>query len=482
MFDNAAFQALVEAQQPTGEVIAADRMLVTARGLGQVTVGASVLFENGHQGIVREVMPEGVIILNLHSEDMPLGTLVVMESPTLTTLVGDKLLGRVVSPLMQPLDGKGPVNLIKRAEVFAKAPGIVQRVGLDDQLVTGVAMVDSLFPIAYGQRMAILGDNKAGKSTFMTQLTVSQAAAGKVVVQVLICKRKVDVDRLLMKLERTGALKNTILLVANVFDSLAQAYLAPYLGAAIAEHFWRQGRDTVIVYDDLSTHAKVYRELSLLLGVSPGRDSYPGDMFYAHSSLLERAGKLADGGATQTALPVIMTPNEDITAILPTNAMSITDGQIIFDLNAFRQGIRPAVNVGLSVSRVGGRTQNKRGQHLTGTLFRQLAAYHEADQFSHFGSELAPESKANLALGKKLYEAFKQMPDVILTLTEQQLLLATILQTKGERDLDVAKLKASVTEKAKGVKTDEQYEQTVQALLKATLVPATSQTPAEAPA
>lgn len=465
MFDNAAFQQLVEGGQPTGEVVAADRFIITVKGLGAVTVGASVLFENGQLGMVREVRKDYVVVLNMMSEELALGTLVVLEGDSLSAQVGSKLLGRVVSPLGKPLDGKGPVNLIERADIFGTAPGIIERSGLTDQLITGVSMVDSLFPIAYGQRMAILGDNKAGKSTFLTQLTISQAAHDKVVVYVVICKRKVEVDRLLGKLEAAGALKNTVIVVANVFDSLVQAYLAPYIGCAIAEYFWKQGTDAVAIYDDLSTHAKVYREMSLLLEVTPGRDSYPGDMFYTHSSLLERAGKLAATGKTMTALPVLLTPNEDITALLPTNAMSITDGQIIFDLGYFRQGIRPAVHTGLSVSRVGGRTQDKRSQKLTNHLFKQLAAYKEAVQFSHFGSELAEQSKANLYLGKRLYEAFKQLPDVIYTLTEQQLLLDVILRTAGEQDIDVVKVKERLPETAAKVDSDEAYETAIRTLL-----------------
>jgi F-type H+-transporting ATPase subunit alpha len=247
--------------------------------------------------------------------------------------------------------------------------------------------------------------------------------------------------------------------------ALPQAYLAPYVACAIAEHFWMSGHDTIVIYDDLTSHAKIYRELSLLAGVSPGRDSYPGDIFYAHSSLLERAGKLGESGATQTAFPVILTPNDDITAFLPTNIMSITDGQLIFDMESFRRGIRPAINIGLSVSRVGSKVQEGPYRDLGKTVFKKIADYRRAESFSHFGSEIALQTKADLELGKLLYEAFRQGPTVSFTLPQQRLILETILKAAGQGRLNVDLLKLQVQQLSSELLTQENLAAQVEQLL-----------------
>jgi F-type H+-transporting ATPase subunit alpha len=448
VFDNPKFAKLVSEGRPTGEVIAVDRFLVTIRGLGEVAVNALIYFENGHQGMVREVRADTVMVLNMTAEEIPIGTLAVIESDALVTGVGASVVGRVINVNGTPLDGKGPITFSRYDPVFKVAPGIIERKQLDEPLTTGVAISDQLFPLVKGQRIAVLGDNKVGKSAFTMQLTLAQKGTGRIVIHVLISKRKADVDKLITQLNTTGAMEYCVIIVASVFDSLTQSYLAPYIGATVAEYLWNDGKDCIIIYDDLSNHAKVYRELSLLLKVAPGRASYPGDMFYAHSSLLERAGRLAKNGATLAAIPVVLTPNNDITSPLPTSIMSITDGQYILDSEAFRAGIRPALSVGLSVSRVGGVGQTKRQKKITAMLFKKLAAYRQAAEFSHFGSELALESKMDLELGKKIYEALKQPPDVVYSANEQDLIMGVVMKTEGKIAINIDSLKRKAKEVA----------------------------------
>ncbi len=465
MHDNPKFAKLVSAGNATGEVVGVNRFLVIVQGLGGVAVNSLIYFDNGHQGLVREVHEDAVMVLNMTEESIPIGTLAVVESPELVTGVGEGLVGRVLSVLGRPLDDKGPLTVSSYDPVFKVAPGIIERRALDEPLSTGVAISDQLFPLVKGQRIAILGDNKIGKSAFTMQMTLAQKTTGIVVIHVLISKRKADVDALINKLKATGAIDYCIVVVASVFDSLTQSYLAPYVGATIAEHLWNKGKDCIIIYDDLSNHAKVYRELSLLLKVSPGRASFPGDMFYAHSSLLERAGRLVSNGATLAAIPVVLTPNNDITAPLPTSIMSITDGQYIFDTEAFRAGIRPAVSVGLSVSRVGGVGQTSRQKKLTAALFKKLALYRQAAEFSHFGSELALNSKYDLALGKMIYEALKQAPDAIYTPNEQDLILGTVMKTEGKIAINIDSLKRKAKEVAPTMTADSDWDGAIAKLL-----------------
>lgn len=484
MFDNPTFQKLVEADNLTGEVIASNSFIIEVKGLEGITLGAQVLFEDGQHGLVREANGDHVLLFNIDSERMAPGTLAVMERDTLEVPVGKGLVGRVVSPTGQPLDGKGAIKSTATSKIFNPAPGIMARSMLNEQLASGVTAVDSFFPVVLGQRIAILGDSKAGKSTFLSQLSASQEGTDRIVVYVLIGRRKVDVERLLSNLQESGAMEHTIVVQADIFDSLTQSYLAPYAACAMAEYLWTEGdgQDVVIVYDDLSSHAEAYRQLSLLQEVDPGRDSYPGDIFYAHSSLLERAGKLKSNMKTLTALPVVLTPNNDITAYLSTSIMSITDGQIIFDLELFRRGIRPAVNAGLSVSRVGGQAQTKRQKQLSSTLFKTLAKYRQAEEFSHFSSQLSKETRIDLTLGKLLYQALQQPPEELHNLVEQQLMLETIMLSGGEREMDILGLKDSVRKVASEAKTDEDYDRLEAELLKKHSAEILAAKPAEKPA
>jgi len=454
VFDNALFQQLIDAKHATGEVVGSDRFLVSLKGLDGVSAGALVVFESGERGMVREVGEDTVLVMNLESESTALGSLAVLHDNVVTTGVGDGLIGRVITPLCQPLDGKGPVKLASSWPIYNQAPGMMERVQLSDRLSSGVTVVDLLFPVVLGQRIAVLGDTKSGKSSFLQQLGINQTNTDRVVIYVLIGKRRVEIDQLVNRLNETGAIKNSIVIVADIFASLAQSYIAPYVGCAIGEYLWHGGRDTIIVYDDLSSHAKVYREVALLSGSNPGRDSYPGDMFFAHSSLLERAGKLASNNKTQTALPVVITPGDDITAFLPTSIMSITDGQLIFDLATFRQNIKPAVNAGLSVSRVGGRALDAREKMLSGLLFKKLADYRQAREFAHFGSDIAPETQSSLLLGQMINDAFRQSTSELWTPIEQQLMMETVLTSAGQRTLNIGLLKLKVRELAAQVKSE----------------------------
>lgn len=466
MFDNPTFQRLVEADNLTGEVVAVNSFLIEVKGLEGVRLGSQVLFEDGQRGLVREAYGDRVILFNIDSEKMVVGTLAVVENDILSIPVGKNLVGRVVTPMGIPLDGKGPIKTTATSGIFNPAPGIMARSMLNEQLASGVTAVDSFFPIVLGQRIAILGDSKSGKSTFLGQLSANQEGTERIAVYVLMGKRKVDVERLLAELHDSGAMEHTIVVLADIFDSLTQSYLAPYAACAMAEHLWYGGEDVIIMYDDLSSHAEAYRQLSLLQEVDPGRDSYPGDIFYAHSSLLERAGKLLTNGKTLTSLPVVLTPNDDITAYLSTSIMSITDGQIIFDLGIFRTGIRPAVNAGLSVSRVGGQAQTNRQKRLSSTLFKTLAKYKQAEEFSHFSSQLSKETTIDLTLGKYIYQALQQPPEERHSLVEQQLLLETIMLSGGEMEIDVPALKQSVKKVATQVKDEKDFDHLEAALLK----------------
>jgi F-type H+-transporting ATPase subunit alpha len=466
MFSNSTFQRLVEADNLTGEVVAVNSFIIEVKGLEGVRLGAQVLFEDGQRGLVREAYGDKVILFNVDSEKMVPGILAVVENDVLSVPVGKQLVGRVVTPMGVPVDGKGALRTSTTSGIFNPAPGIMARSMLNQQLATGVTAIDMFFPVVLGQRIAILGDSKSGKSTVLSQLSANQEGTKRIVVYVLIGKRKVDIERLLAGLKESGAMEHTIVVLADIFDSLTQSYLAPYAACAMAEHLWYSGEDVVIIYDDLSSHAEAYRQLSLLQEVDPGRDSYPGDMFYAHSSLLERAGKLLDGGKTLTALPVVLTPNDDITAYLSTSIMSITDGQIILDLSVFRRGIRPAVNAGLSVSRVGGQAQTVRQKRLSGSLFKMLARYKQAEEFSHFGSSLSKDARIDLTLGKQIYDVLQQPPEERHSLVIQQLMLETVILGGGEVEIDITGLKKSAKEVSSKVKDDKDFDDLEAGLLK----------------
>ena len=394
-----------------GVVISSADGIVQVEGMDKAVYGEIVTFENGAKGMVESVDPGKLgIMLFDGAETVGVGTLVTRSGKRAGIPVGDGFLGRVIDPLGEPIDGKGPVNAEGYNPIEKQAPGILERQSVDTPLHTGILAIDSMFPIGRGQRELIIGDRQTGKTSIATDAILNQKNTGVLCIYVAIGQKASSIARVAGDLQKHGAMSYTTIVAATASDSAPLQYIAPYAGTALAEYFMSQGKSVLIVYDDLSKHAVAYRAISLLLRRSPGREAYPGDVFYLHSRLLERSCRMRDdlGGGSITALPIVETQAGDVSAYIPTNVISITDGQIFLESALFNAGNRPAVNVGLSVSRVGGAAQTKAMKKANSNLRIELAQYKDMESFAQFSSDLDAETRRQLEHGKALTEMLKQ--------------------------------------------------------------------------
>ena len=394
-----------------GVVISSADGIVQVEGMDKAVYGEIVTFENGAKGMVESVDPGKLgIMLFDGAETVGVGTLVTRSGKRAGIPVGDGFLGRVIDPLGEPIDGKGPVNAEGYNPIEKQAPGILERQSVDTPLHTGILAIDSMFPIGRGQRELIIGDRQTGKTSIATDAILNQKDTGVLCIYVAIGQKASSIARVAEDLKKHGAMSYTTIVAATASDSAPLQYIAPYAGTALAEYFMSKGKSVLIVYADLSKHAVAYRAISLLLRRSPGREAYPGDVFYLHSRLLERSCRMRDdlGGGSITALPIVETQAGDVSAYIPTNVISITDGQIFLESALFNAGNRPAVNVGLSVSRVGGAAQTKAMKKANSNLRIELAQYKDMESFAQFSSDLDAETRRQLEHGKALTEMLKQ--------------------------------------------------------------------------
>ena len=394
-----------------GVVISSADGIVQVEGMDKAVYGEIVTFENGAKGMVESVDPGKLgIMLFDGAETVGVGTLVTRSGKRAGIPVGDGFLGRVIDPLGEPIDGKGPVNAEGYNPIEKQAPGILERQSVDTPLHTGILAIDSMFPIGRGQRELIIGDRQTGKTSIATDAILNQKDKDVLCIYVAIGQKASSIARVAGDLQKHGAMSYTTIVAATASDSAPLQYIAPYAGTALAEYFMGKGKSVLIVYDDLSKHAVAYRAISLLLRRSPGREAYPGDVFYLHSRLLERSCRMRDdlGGGSITVLPIVETQAGDVSAYIPTNVISITDGQIFLESALFNAGNRPAVNVGLSVSRVGGAAQTKAMKKANANLRIELAQYKDMESFAQFSSDLDAETRHQLEHGKALTEMLKQ--------------------------------------------------------------------------
>ena len=413
-------------QNETGTILMVGDGIARASGLVNCMSGELLEFEDGSFGMAQNLEENSVSIVIFGSdENIGEGQTVKRTGKVVSVPVGDAMVGRVVNALGQPIDGAGPIDTKEFRPIESKAPGICERRSVYQPLQTGIKAIDSMIPIGRGQRELIIGDRQTGKTSIAVDTMLNQKGKGVICIYVAIGQKASTIAKLVNTLKTHDAMDYTIVMASTASDPAPLQYIAPYAGTAMAEFFMRQGRDVLIVYDDLSKHAVAYRALSLLLERSPGREAYPGDVFYLHSRLLERSSRLSDalGGGSITALPIIETQAGDVSAYIPTNVISITDGQIFLESDLFFSGQRPAVNVGLSVSRVGGAAQTKAMKKASGSIRIDLAQYREMEVFTQFSSDLDETTKEQLAYGKRLMELLRQPLGRPLSMQEQVITL-----------------------------------------------------------
>ena len=430
-----------------GVVISSADGIVHVEGMNRAVYGEIVTFDNGAKGMVESVDPEQLgIMLFDGAETVGVGTMVTRSGKRAGIPVGDAFLGRVISPLGEPIDGKGPIEAVGYNPIEKQAPGILERQSVDTPLHTGILAIDSMFPIGRGQRELIIGDRQTGKTSIATDAILNQKNTGVLCIYVAIGQKASSIARVAEDLKKHGAMSYTTIVAATASDSAPLQYIAPYAGTALAEYFMSQGKSVLIVYDDLSKHAVAYRAISLLLRRSPGREAYPGDVFYLHSRLLERSCRMRDdlGGGSITALPIVETQAGDVSAYIPTNVISITDGQIFLESALFNAGNRPAVNVGLSVSRVGGAAQTKAMKKANANLRIELAQYKDMESFAQFSSDLDAETRRQLDHGKALMEMLKQ--PLYQPKSDAEQVVTLVLASHGVLDeLPTAELRAKTS-------------------------------------
>ena len=398
-------------QSETGTVIMVGDGIARASGLEKCMAGELLQFDNGEYGMAQNLEENTVSIVLLGSDvGIKEGSTVKRTGKVVSVPVGEAMIGRVVNALGQPIDGAGPIETTEFRAIESRAPGIIDRQPVKEPLQTGIKAIDSMIPIGRGQRELIIGDRQTGKTVIATDTIINQKGKDVLCIYVAIGQKRSTVATLVENLEKNGAMAYTTVVCATASELSPLQYIAPYAGCAMGEYFMNKGRHVLIIYDDLSKHAVAYRALSLLIRRPPGREAYPGDVFYLHSRLLERAAKLSDakGGGSLTALPIIETQAGDVSAYIPTNVISITDGQIFLETELFHAGIRPAVNPGISVSRVGGNAQIKAMKKVAGTLKLIYSQYRELQGFAQFGSDLDADTKARLAQGERIVEVLKQ--------------------------------------------------------------------------
>ena len=433
----------ISKDQEVGTVISVGDGIATVYGIDHAMYGEVVTFENGLKGMVQDVRANSMgCILFGKDTGIKEGTKVARTGKQAGIPVGDKFIGRIVNALGEPIDGKGEIQAEEYRPIENPAPGIIDRKSVTVPLETGILSIDSMFPIGRGQRELIIGDRQTGKTSIATDTIINQKGKDVICIYVAIGQKASTVAKVVSNLEKYGAMEYTTVFSATASDCAPLQYIAPYAGTALAEYFMYQGKDVLIVYDDLSKHAVAYRALSLLLERSPGREAYPGDVFYLHSRLLERSSRLSEeaGGGSITALPIIETQAGDVSAYIPTNVISITDGQIFLESDLFFSGMRPAVNVGLSVSRVGGAAQTKAMKKASGSVRIDLAQYREMEVFTQFSSDLDEATTAQLKYGSCLMELLKQPLYHPLSLHEQVITLCAATH-KIFMDVEVKQIK-----------------------------------------